>query len=54
MSAYIIWDVEVTDPTKRDDYAKLANESLAPFQSKTKVSVGGRRPRLPLYSEANH
>ena len=37
MAAYLIFDVEVTDPTLRDDYAKLANESLVPFQSKTLV-----------------
>ncbi len=28
MAAYLIFDVEVTDPAERDDYAKLANESL--------------------------
>ena len=38
MAAYIIFDVEDTDP--RDDYLKLANESLAPFQSKTIVHGG--------------
>ncbi len=37
MAAYIIFDVEVTDPTLKDDYLKLANESLTPFQSKTIV-----------------
>ena len=41
MAAYIIFDVEVTDPTLADDYLKLANESLKPFQSKTIVH-GGR------------
>ena len=44
MAAYLIFDVEVTDPdqTAADDYAKLANESLAlaPFQSKTIVHGG--------------
>ena len=40
MAAYIIFDVEVTDPTAADDYLKLANESLAPFQSKTIVHGG--------------
>ncbi len=40
MAAYLIFDVEVTDPTERDDYAKLANESLVPFQSKTIVHAG--------------
>ena len=40
MAAYIIFDVEVTDPALADDYAKLANESLAPFQSKTIVHGG--------------
>ena len=44
MAAYIIFDVEVTDPTAaaeiKDDYLKLANESLAPFQSKTIVHGG--------------
>ena len=40
MAAYLIFDVEVTDPTLRDDYAKLANESLVPFQSKTLVHGG--------------
>ena len=40
MAAYIIFDVEVTDPTAADGYAKLANESLAPFQSKTLVHGG--------------
>ena len=40
MAAYIIFDVEVTDPTLADDYLKLANESLTPFQSKTIVHAG--------------
>ncbi len=40
MAAYIIFDVEVTDPTLADDYLKLANESLTPFQSKTIVHGG--------------
>ncbi|MCH7886599.1 MAG: DUF1330 domain-containing protein [Candidatus Marinimicrobia bacterium] len=40
MAAYIIFDVEVTDPAKADDYAKLANESLAPFQSKIILHEG--------------
>ncbi|MCH8064936.1 MAG: DUF1330 domain-containing protein [Chloroflexi bacterium] len=40
MAAYIIFDVEVTDPALADDYAKLANESLAPFQSKTLLHGG--------------
>ncbi len=40
MAAYIIFDVEVTDPAAMDDYAKLANESLAPFQSKTYTGTG--------------
>ena len=42
MAAYIIFDVEVevTDPAKADDYAKLANESLAPFQSKIILHKG--------------
>ena len=34
MAAYLIFDVEVTDPAAMDDYPKLARESLAPFQSK--------------------
>ena len=40
MAAYIIFDVEVTKPEMADDYLKLANESLTPFQSKTKVHGG--------------
>ena len=40
MAAYIIFDVEVTDPAATDDYAKLAGESLAPFQSKTILHGG--------------
>jgi len=40
MAAYIIFDVEVTDPTLADEYLKLANESLVPFQSKTIVHAG--------------
>ncbi len=40
MAAYLIFDVEVTDPAARDDYAKLAGESLVPFQSKTLVHGG--------------
>ncbi len=39
-AAYLIFDVEVTDPAAADDYAKLANESLVPFQSKTIVHGG--------------
>ena len=35
MAAYIIFDVEDTDPG--DEYVKLAGESLAPFQSKAIV-----------------
>ena len=33
MAAYIIFEVEVTDPEATDEYAKLAGESLAPFQA---------------------
>ncbi len=40
MAAYIIFDVEVTDPAATDEYLKLANESLAPFQSKTLLHGG--------------
>ena len=40
MAAYVIFDVEVTDPAAIDEYAKLANESLVPFQSKTLVHGG--------------
>jgi len=40
MAAYLIFDVEVTDPAATDDYAKLANESLAPFRSKTLLHGG--------------
>jgi len=40
MAAYIIFDVEVTDMTVADEYLKLANESLTPFQSKTIVHGG--------------
>ena len=40
MAAYLIFDVEVTDPTLRDEYAKLANESLVPFKSKTLIHGG--------------
>ena len=42
MAAYMIFDVEVTDPDPAlaDDYLKLANESLAPFQSKTLLHGG--------------
>ena len=40
MAAYLIFDVEVTDPAATHDYAKLANESLAPFQSKTILHGG--------------
>ncbi len=35
MAAYLIFDVEVTDPAAIDDYSKLAGESLAPFNRKT-------------------
>ncbi len=38
MAAYIIFDVEVTDPG--DEYVILAGESLAPFQSKVIVHGG--------------
>ncbi len=38
MAAYIIFDVEDTDPG--DEYVKLAGESLAPFQSKAIVHGG--------------
>jgi len=37
MAAYIIFEVEVTNPTAAEEYLKLANESLTPFQSKTIV-----------------
>ncbi len=40
MAAYLIFDVEVTDPAATDDYAKLATESLAPFQSKILIHDG--------------
>ncbi len=38
MAAYIIFDVEDTDPG--DEYVKLAGESMAPFQSKAIVHGG--------------
>ena len=38
MAAYIIFDVEETDPG--DEYVKLAGESLAPFQAKAIVHGG--------------
>ena len=34
MAAYIIFDVEVTDPTKVSEYHQLATESMASFKSK--------------------
>ena len=40
MKAYVIADVEVTDPMAMDEYVKLAGESLAPFQRKT-ILYGG-------------
>ncbi len=40
MAAYIIADVEVTDPAAMGDYFKLQGESLAPFQSKAIVHAG--------------
>ena len=40
MAVYLIFDVEVTDPAATDGYAKLAVESLAPFQSKTLIHGG--------------
>ncbi len=40
MAAYLIFDVEVTDPAAADGYAELANESLVPFQSKTILHGG--------------
>ena len=40
MAVYLIFDVEVTDPAATDGYAKLAVESLAPFQSKTLIHRG--------------
>ncbi len=40
MAAYLIFDVEVTDPAATDDYAKLATESLVPFQSKILIHDG--------------
>ncbi len=40
MAAYLIFDVDVTDPPATDDYAKLAGESLAPFQSRKIICCG--------------
>ncbi len=40
MAAYLIFDVEVTDPAAMGDYMKLEGESLAPFQSKKIVCCG--------------
>ncbi len=40
MAADILVDVEVNDPAATDDYAKLATESLAPFQSKILIHGG--------------
>ena len=34
MKAYVIADVEITDPMAMDEYVKLAGESLAPFRRK--------------------
>ncbi len=40
MAAYLIFDVEVTDPAAMGDYLKLAGESLAPFQWKQIICCG--------------
>ena len=40
MAAYLIADVEVTDPAAMGDYFKLAGESLAPFQWKSILCCG--------------
>ena len=40
MAAYLIADVEVTDPAAMGDYIKLAGESLAPFQWKSILCYG--------------
>ncbi len=40
MAAYLIADVEVTDPAAMGDYMELEGESLAPFQSKKIVCCG--------------
>ncbi|MCH7697595.1 MAG: DUF1330 domain-containing protein [Chloroflexi bacterium] len=40
MAAYIIFEVEVTDPEATDEYAKLAGESLAPLQAKPIIHGG--------------
>ena len=51
MAAYIIFDVEDTDPV--DEYAKLAGESLAPFKKKT-ILYGGAVEVLEGDWKPNH
>ncbi len=40
MAAYLIADVETTDPAAMDDYVKLAGESLAPYKFKALINTG--------------
>ena len=40
MAAYIIADVDVTDPVMIEEYVKLAGESLAPYKYKSVVFGG--------------
>ena len=51
MTAYVIVDIEIKDPTRYEEYKKLAPQSLAEFGGKyvarggkTDVLEGSRRP----------
>ena len=46
VAAYLIADVEITDPAAMGNYVKLAGESLAPFQWNSAVSPKHRSKRL--------
>ena len=45
MRAYVIVDVDITDPVKYEDYKKLTPGSLVPFEGKFIVR-GGRNETL--------
>jgi len=52
MSAYVIANVKITDPTRYAEYVKLTPASIAPFGGRF-IARGGRAEKLEGATEAN-
>lgn len=52
MSAYVIANVKITDPTRYAEYVKLTPASIAPYGGRF-IARGGRAENLEGATEAN-